>query len=135
LSTAPCVVPGCVNSIAVCAALWSVCSTPFCAVPGHVCISIQHPVLSQEVPDLQQFVLHLDVYDQQEPVQYQEVYGPQQPLLHLGVAVFMRIFAAPGPVYKNQCYTCTVYHRERILKSSTLSCNEEKEEITKPPTR
>jgi hypothetical protein len=28
-----------------------------------------------------------------------------------------------------------VYHRERILKSSTLSCNEEKEEITKPPTR
>jgi hypothetical protein len=28
-----------------------------------------------------------------------------------------------------------VYHRERILKTSTLSCNEEKEEITKPPTR
>ncbi len=28
-----------------------------------------------------------------------------------------------------------VYHRERIWKSSTLSCNEEKEEITKPPTR
>ncbi len=28
-----------------------------------------------------------------------------------------------------------LYHRERILKSSTLSCNEEKEEITKPPTR
>jgi hypothetical protein len=27
-----------------------------------------------------------------------------------------------------------LYHRERILKSSTLSCNEEKEEITKPPT-
>jgi hypothetical protein len=50
-------------------------------------------------------VLHLDVYDQQEPVLYQEVYGPQQPLLHLGVAVFMSIFAAPGPVYKNHCYT------------------------------
>ena len=29
----------------------------------------------------------------------------------------------------------TMYHREQILKSSTLSCNEEKEEITKPPTR
>ena len=26
-----------------------------------------------------------------------------------------------------------VYHRERILKTSTLSCNEEEEEITKPP--
>jgi hypothetical protein len=31
---------------------------------------------------------------------------------------------------------CTVvYHRERILETSTLSCNEEEEEITKPPTR
>ncbi len=28
-----------------------------------------------------------------------------------------------------------VYHRERILKISTLSCNEEEEEFTKPPTR
>jgi hypothetical protein len=28
-----------------------------------------------------------------------------------------------------------LYHRERILKTSTLSCNEEKEEITKPPPR
>jgi hypothetical protein len=28
-----------------------------------------------------------------------------------------------------------VYHRERILETSTLSCNEEEEEITKPPTR
>ncbi len=28
-----------------------------------------------------------------------------------------------------------LYHRERILKTSTLSCNEEEEEITKPPTR
>jgi hypothetical protein len=28
-----------------------------------------------------------------------------------------------------------MYHRERILKTSTLSCNEEEEEITKPPTR
>jgi hypothetical protein len=28
-----------------------------------------------------------------------------------------------------------VYHRERILGTSTLSCNEEEEEITKPPTR
>ena len=27
-----------------------------------------------------------------------------------------------------------VYHRERILETSTLSCNEE-EEITNPPTR
>ncbi len=29
----------------------------------------------------------------------------------------------------------TVYHRERILETSTLSCNEEEEEITKPPKR
>ncbi len=35
----------------------------------------------------------------------------------------------------NGCINTVVYHRERILKSSTLSCNEEKEEITKPPTR
>jgi hypothetical protein len=28
-----------------------------------------------------------------------------------------------------------LYHRERILKTSTLSCSEEEEEITKPPTR
>jgi hypothetical protein len=28
-----------------------------------------------------------------------------------------------------------LYHRERILETSTLSCNEEEEEITKPPTR
>ncbi len=31
--------------------------------------------------------------------------------------------------------TSLVYHRERILETSTLSCNEEEEEITKPPTR
>ncbi len=29
----------------------------------------------------------------------------------------------------------SLYHRERILETSTLSCNEEKEEITKPPKR
>jgi len=28
-----------------------------------------------------------------------------------------------------------MYHRERILETSTLSCNEEEEEITKPPKR
>jgi hypothetical protein len=28
-----------------------------------------------------------------------------------------------------------LYHRERILETSTLSCNEEEEEITKPPKR
>ncbi len=28
-----------------------------------------------------------------------------------------------------------VYHRERILETSTLSCDEEEEEITKPPKR
>jgi hypothetical protein len=28
-----------------------------------------------------------------------------------------------------------LYHRERILETSTLSCNEEKEEVTKPPKR
>jgi hypothetical protein len=32
-------------------------------------------------------------------------------------------------------FIVTLYHRERILKTSTLSCNEEKEEITKPPKR
>jgi hypothetical protein len=31
--------------------------------------------------------------------------------------------------------TKLVYHRERILETSTLSCNEEEEEITKPPKR
>ncbi len=31
--------------------------------------------------------------------------------------------------------TAAVYHRERILETSTLSCNEEEEEITKPPTK
>ncbi len=29
----------------------------------------------------------------------------------------------------------SLYHRERILETSTLSCNEEEEEITKPPKR
>ena len=28
-----------------------------------------------------------------------------------------------------------VYHRERILETSTLSCNEEEEDITKPPKK
>jgi hypothetical protein len=32
-------------------------------------------------------------------------------------------------------YSSKLYHRERILETSTLSCNEEEEEITKPPTR
>jgi hypothetical protein len=31
--------------------------------------------------------------------------------------------------------TVSLYHRERILETSTLSCNEEEEEITKPPKR
>jgi hypothetical protein len=31
--------------------------------------------------------------------------------------------------------TFVLYHRERILETSTLSCNEEEEEITKPPKR
>jgi hypothetical protein len=31
--------------------------------------------------------------------------------------------------------TLYLYHRERILETSTLSCNEEEEEITKPPKR
>jgi hypothetical protein len=29
----------------------------------------------------------------------------------------------------------SLYHRERILETSTLSCNEEEEEVTKPPKR
>ncbi len=32
-------------------------------------------------------------------------------------------------------YTVVLYHRERILETSTLSCNEEEEDITKPPKR
>ncbi len=32
-------------------------------------------------------------------------------------------------------YIYLMYHRGRILETSTLSCNEEEEEITKPPTR
>ncbi len=32
-----------------------------------------------------------------------------------------------------KCYN--LYHRERILETSTLSCNEEEEDITKPPKR
>ncbi len=32
-------------------------------------------------------------------------------------------------------YSLWLYHRERILETSTLSCNEEEEEITKPPKR
>jgi hypothetical protein len=28
-----------------------------------------------------------------------------------------------------------LYHRERILETSTLSCNEEEEDTTKPPKR
>ncbi len=40
-------------------------------------------------------------------------------------------------IHSNLSYGISVYvyHRERILETSTLSCNEEKEEITKPPTR
>ena len=30
-------------------------------------------------------------------------------------------------------YKYIMYHRERILETSTLSCNEEEEDITKPP--
>ncbi len=35
----------------------------------------------------------------------------------------------------NSVTNISLYHRERILRTSTLSCNEEEEEITKPPTR
>jgi hypothetical protein len=34
-----------------------------------------------------------------------------------------------------KCLNDDMYHRERILETSTLSCNEEEEEITKPPKR
>jgi hypothetical protein len=33
------------------------------------------------------------------------------------------------------CLKVLLYHRQRILETSTLSCNEEEEGITKPPTR
>ncbi len=32
-------------------------------------------------------------------------------------------------------FTMYLYHRELILETSTLSCNEEEEDITKPPKR
>jgi hypothetical protein len=38
-------------------------------------------------------------------------------------------------IFAGQQIKTLLYHRERILKTSTLSCNEEEEEITKPPTR
>ena len=38
-------------------------------------------------------------------------------------------------VYRSSMYCLHMYHRERILETSTLSCNEEEEEITKPPKR
>jgi hypothetical protein len=38
--------------------------------------------------------------------------------------------------FVSKMFACSkLYHRERILETSTLSCNEEEEEITKPPTR
>ena len=39
----------------------------------------------------------------------------------------------PAIVYNLQIKL--LYHRERILETSTLSCNEEEEDITKPPKR
>jgi hypothetical protein len=42
------------------------------------------------------------------------------------------IFVRCQPILKN---SKVMYHRERILETSTLSCNEEEEEITKPPKR
>jgi hypothetical protein len=45
-------------------------------------------------------------------------------------------FACPSFSSNHTCFRfSSLYHRERILKTSTLSCNEEKEEITKPPTK
>ena len=43
-------------------------------------------------------------------------------------AIYVYIVTSPSNGY-------SVYHRERILETSTLSCNEEEEEITKPPKR
>ncbi len=46
-----------------------------------------------------------------------------------GRSKIIRILKSEINKYRN------LYHRERILETSTLSCNEEEEEITKPPTR
>ncbi len=40
-----------------------------------------------------------------------------------------------GGIVNAQYLLLYLYHRERILETSTLSCNEEEEEITKPPKR
>ncbi len=39
------------------------------------------------------------------------------------------------PFLWSRFFILSMYHRERILETSTLSCNEEEEEITKPPKR
>jgi hypothetical protein len=48
------------------------------------------------------------------------------------------IVSLHGPIFSlhsSWLFTLVLYHRERILETSTLSCNEEEEEITKPPKR
>ncbi len=54
-----------------------------------------------------------------------------RPILQLSSRCFMCVFFQSHHRY----LLLIMYHRERILKTSTLSCNEEKEEITKPPTK
>ncbi len=46
--------------------------------------------------------------------------------------LIMRFPRNPGILLS---FLTVLYHRERILETSTLSCNEEEEEITKPPKR
>ena len=40
-----------------------------------------------------------------------------------------------GQQFRRGAENTNMYHRERILETSTLSCNEEEEDITKPPKR
>ncbi len=61
-------------------------------------------------------------------------------MLHIQKGIGLKGIAFKGFACKNVLPTNVsvkkgMYHRERILETSTLSCNEEEEEITKPPTR
>ena len=56
--------------------------------------------------------------------------------VHVRAVVLVYATAERAYTVHSPCfYSAPMYHRERILETSTLSCNEEEEEITKPPKR